>query len=212
MNLVLNHSNLMLVNRIRIEAQRESTDLDILRFFADLDYARSRLLAFVATGRPALSSLARDAADKMLPRRTAPAPDAATVARPASPVAARPVPRTPALVFAQPGSVSALPVARPAAKAVAEAAPAPAGAAPATTTAATPGERFTAAKALMNRVAVEAGGLRATFFVLKLEKCRSRDALLALLPAFHTSVARGAGTTVADTMTQQVRALLGSAN
>ena len=87
MNMVLNQSNLVLVNRMRIAAQRESSELDILRFFADLDYARSRLLAFVATGKPELAALARRTASTVL-ASDAPAQAPAAAAAAAEPAAA----------------------------------------------------------------------------------------------------------------------------
>ena len=218
MNMVLNQSNLVLVNRMRIAAQRESSELDILRFFADLDYARSRLLAFVATGKPELAALARRTASTVLasdaPAR-APAA-AAAAAEPAAALAAvapavhqastapaqHHLPTAPAL---HPGLVA------PAVGATTPRRTAPA-VAPAATpaSAAAPGRQFTEAKELMNRLAVEVAGIRATFFVLKLEKCMSRDDLLALLPAFHQVMVRGTGGTIAATMMAQVKGLLGN--
>ena len=57
----------------------------------------------------------------------------------------------------------------------------------------TEGERFRAAQKFMNDAAVDALGLRAFFFTLKLEKAGNCGDLRVLLPDFAKAVAKGAG-------------------
>jgi hypothetical protein len=71
------------------------------------------------------------------------------------------------------------------------------------------GQRFTAAKELMNGLAVDAVGLRSFFFVLKLEKCGSGKELFGLMDGFQKLLVKGIGETTASAMTVQVRQLLG---
>ena len=59
--------------------------------------------------------------------------------------------------------------------------------------AATEAERFRAAQKFMNDTAVDALGLRAFFFTLKLERCSSCDDLRAVLPDFAKAVTKGGG-------------------
>jgi hypothetical protein len=54
-------------------------------------------------------------------------------------------------------------------------------------------DRFTAAKRFMNDTVVDAIGLRAFFFTLKIEKCGTRADLAALLPDYTKAVNKGNG-------------------
>jgi len=69
-------------------------------------------------------------------------------------------------------------------------------------------QRFTAAKELMNGLAVEAVGVRSFFFVLKLETCSTCAELSELLDAFQKLLAKGRGEVAASVMVQPVRQLL----
>ncbi len=69
-------------------------------------------------------------------------------------------------------------------------------------------ERFRAAQKFMNDSVVDALGLRAFFFTLKLEKCYTLDDLRALLPDFGKAVARGSEAEVAAVLEARARAML----
>jgi hypothetical protein len=68
--------------------------------------------------------------------------------------------------------------------------------------------RFRAVQKFMNDGAVDALGLRAFFFTLKLEKCFTLDDLRALLPEFAKVVAKGAGEDAARVMSTRAQELL----
>lgn len=67
---------------------------------------------------------------------------------------------------------------------------------------------FRAAHKFMNDSVVDALGIRAFFFTLKMEKCFSRDDLRALLPEFAKAIAKGSGETTARILEARVRELL----
>jgi hypothetical protein len=69
-------------------------------------------------------------------------------------------------------------------------------------------ERFRAAQKFMNDNAVDALGLRAFFFTLKMEKCYTCDDLRALLPEFTRLVTKGSGEAVARVLTARAREIL----
>lgn len=66
-------------------------------------------------------------------------------------------------------------------------------------------DRFQAAQKFMNDTAVDALGLRAFFFTLKLEKCFNRADLSALLPDYTKIIAKGSGDKAARLLETQVR-------
>jgi hypothetical protein len=69
-------------------------------------------------------------------------------------------------------------------------------------------ERFRAAQKFMNDSAVDALGLRAFFFTLKLEKCYTCDDLRALLPDFTRLIAKGSGDPAARLLAGRARDIL----
>jgi hypothetical protein len=69
-------------------------------------------------------------------------------------------------------------------------------------------ERFGEARKLMNDTVVDALGIRAFFFTLKLEKCYTRADLLALLPDYQKAIGKGSGAEVAKVLEQRARDLL----
>ena len=69
-------------------------------------------------------------------------------------------------------------------------------------------ERFRAAQKFMNDSAVDALGLRAFFFTLKLEKCFSCDDLRAQLPEFTRLVTKGSGEAAARVLSARARDIL----
>ena len=69
-------------------------------------------------------------------------------------------------------------------------------------------DRFTAAKRFMNDTAVDALGLRAFFFTLKLEKCATRADLSALLPDYVKAITKGSGPETARALQAQALARL----
>ena len=73
----------------------------------------------------------------------------------------------------------------------------------------TDGERFRAAQKLMNDAVVDALGLRAFFFTLKLEKAGTCADLRRLLPDFTKAVAKGSGDEKARGFDVRVRQTLG---
>jgi hypothetical protein len=70
------------------------------------------------------------------------------------------------------------------------------------------GDRFRAAQKFMNDTVVDALGLRAFFFTLKLEKCFNRSDLLDLLPEFGKAVAKAVGEDSARVLEARARDLL----
>lgn len=70
------------------------------------------------------------------------------------------------------------------------------------------GERFRAALKFMNDSAVDALGLRAFFFTLKLEKCYTAADLLALMPDYAKVIAKGSGGDVARVLEARAREML----
>lgn len=73
----------------------------------------------------------------------------------------------------------------------------------------TEGERFRSAQKFMNDSAVDALGLRAFFFTLKLEKCFTCEDLRALLPEYAKVIAKGSGDGPARLLSQRARDILG---
>lgn len=71
------------------------------------------------------------------------------------------------------------------------------------------GERFRAALKFMNDSAVDLLGLRAFFLTLKLEKCFTREDLLALLPEFSKAIAKQSGPEMARALEERARNMLG---
>ena len=69
-------------------------------------------------------------------------------------------------------------------------------------------ERFRAALKFMNDNAVDAMGLRAFFFTLKLEKCYTGAELLALMPDFVKLVTKGNGEDVARVLEARAREII----
>lgn len=70
-------------------------------------------------------------------------------------------------------------------------------------------DRFRAAQKFMNDSAVDAMGLRAFFFTLKLEKCYTLADLRQLLPEFAKAVTKGTGPDVGRLLESRARELLG---
>ena len=70
-------------------------------------------------------------------------------------------------------------------------------------------ERFRVAQKFMNDTAVDTLGFRAFFFTLKLEKCYTREDLLALMPVFVKAVGKASGAQVAGVLQTRARELLG---
>jgi len=70
------------------------------------------------------------------------------------------------------------------------------------------GDRFRAAQKFMNDSAVDAMGLRAFFFTLKLERCFNRSDLLDLMPEFSKAIAKAAGEETARMLETRARELL----
>lgn len=72
-----------------------------------------------------------------------------------------------------------------------------------------PVARFRMAQQFMNDTAVNALGLKAFFFTLKLEKCSTVDELKPLAGAYRDAIAKGSGEAEADVLAQRLRELLG---
>lgn len=72
----------------------------------------------------------------------------------------------------------------------------------------TEAERFLRARQFMNDRVVEALGLRAFFFILKLEKCSTRAELAELLPDFGKAVAKSGDLDAANASVARTRDLL----
>jgi hypothetical protein len=69
-------------------------------------------------------------------------------------------------------------------------------------------DRFRAAQKFMNDTVVDALGLRAIFFTLKLEKCFNRADLTGLLDHYAKAIAKGSGNDVSRVLTARVREML----
>lgn len=69
-------------------------------------------------------------------------------------------------------------------------------------------ERFRTARKFMNDTVVDALGLRAFFFSLKIEKCYTRSELTALLPDYTKALAKGTDEGSARLLVARARALL----
>lgn len=74
----------------------------------------------------------------------------------------------------------------------------------------TDAERYLAAQKLMNDSAVDALGLRAFFFTLKLERAFNCDDLRAVLPDFSKALSKGKDPAAAAMIEARVRVLLGA--
>lgn len=72
----------------------------------------------------------------------------------------------------------------------------------------TDGERFRAGQKFMNDNVVDALGLRAFFFTLKIETCFTAADLLALLPDFNRLITKGSGDAVARVLEARAREIL----
>lgn len=72
-----------------------------------------------------------------------------------------------------------------------------------------PAGRLRAARQLMNETVVNALGLKAFFFTLKLEKCSTVDDLRALLDDYRAALAKASGDAEAQVLSRRVRELLG---
>jgi len=70
--------------------------------------------------------------------------------------------------------------------------------------------RFRLAKQFMNITVVNALGIRAFFFTLKLERCSTVDDLRALADTYRETVAKASGSAEADILARRLRELLGS--
>lgn len=69
-------------------------------------------------------------------------------------------------------------------------------------------QRFRAAHKFMMDSAVNALGIKAFFFTLKLEKCSTRKDLLALLAAYNRAIAKGANAVEAELLTRHALEML----
>jgi hypothetical protein len=65
MTVALSDRNIALVNSLRRGAQKASIDFNVVKFFADLDYAKTSLARFAGSGNSALVALADEASDSM---------------------------------------------------------------------------------------------------------------------------------------------------
>ena len=72
-----------------------------------------------------------------------------------------------------------------------------------------PVARFRAAQQFMNDTAVNALGIKAFFFTLKLEKCSTVDDLREMVEPYREAIAKGSGPAEADVMARRVEELLG---
>jgi len=72
-----------------------------------------------------------------------------------------------------------------------------------------PVARFRAAQQFMNDTAVNALGLKAFFFTLKLEKCSTVDDLKPLAGAYREAIAKGSGEAEAEVLSRRLKVLLG---
>jgi hypothetical protein len=71
-----------------------------------------------------------------------------------------------------------------------------------------PGDRLRAAQKFMNNTAVDALGMRAVFFTLKIERCYNRDDLLALMPEYRRLMTKASGDDAAQVLEVRARAIL----
>jgi hypothetical protein len=65
MTLALSDNNISLVNALRNVARKASIDFNIVKFFADVDYAKSSLARFASSGNSELAALASQATDSL---------------------------------------------------------------------------------------------------------------------------------------------------
>jgi len=72
-----------------------------------------------------------------------------------------------------------------------------------------PVARFRAAQQFMNDTAVNALGIKAFFFTLKLEKCSTVDDLREMVEPYREAIAKGSGPAEAEVMARRVEELLG---
>jgi hypothetical protein len=72
-----------------------------------------------------------------------------------------------------------------------------------------PVERFRAAQKFMNDTAVNALGIKAFFFTLKLEKCATVEELRGLVEAYRAAITKGSGADEAEVMARRVQEMLG---
>jgi len=72
-----------------------------------------------------------------------------------------------------------------------------------------PVERFQAAQRFMNETAVNALGIKAFFFTLKLERCATVDDLRGLLEAYREAMSKASGPEEAEVLCARVAELLG---
>lgn len=72
----------------------------------------------------------------------------------------------------------------------------------------TDAERFLRARQYMNDKVVESLGLRAFFFILKLEKCSTRGELSTLLPDFAKAITKATGEEVSSVLVARAREML----
>jgi hypothetical protein len=70
--------------------------------------------------------------------------------------------------------------------------------------------RFRMAQQFMNDTAVNALGIKAFFFTLKLERCATVADLGQLAQAYHDAIAKASGQAEADLLTRRVHELLGT--
>jgi hypothetical protein len=71
-----------------------------------------------------------------------------------------------------------------------------------------PGERFRLAQALMNDSMVNALGLRALFFTLKLERCSTLEDLQALLPSYQAALLKAGEDAQVRVLTTRLKSLI----
>jgi hypothetical protein len=72
-----------------------------------------------------------------------------------------------------------------------------------------PVARFRAAQQFMNDTAVNALGIKAFFFTLKLEKCSTVDDLREMVEPYREAITKGSGPAEAEVMARRVQELLG---
>ena len=89
------------------------------------------------------------------------------------------------------------------------AAPRPEGGAPVAAKKMDPVARFRAAQQFMNDTAVNALGIKAFFFTLKLEKCSTVDDLREMTEPYREAITKGSGPAEAEVMVRRLEELLG---
>ena len=72
-----------------------------------------------------------------------------------------------------------------------------------------PVARFRTAQQFMNDTAVNALGIKAFFFTLKLEKCATVDELKPLVDNYREAITKGSGEEEAEVLTQRLQEMLG---